>query len=138
MDSLILDYGGALDYGVPAGTYYSDPAGEIEALTAKLEASEKENSLLQQVETNLTELHNSALATITEQAAQIEALEKDAARWCSIHALMFIGNVELSQCEDGGYSISIDPVENIIGKTWVGDTPEDAIDAAILGDSHLR
>ena len=42
MSKVILDYGGALDYGVPAGTCYSDPAGEIEALTAKLEAAESE------------------------------------------------------------------------------------------------
>ena len=53
----------------------------------------------------------------------------DAERWQKISTLMFIGNVELNQDEDGGYSISVDPVENIVAQSWSGDSPEEAIDA---------
>ena len=59
---------------------------------------------------------------------------KDAERWNKIETLMIIGNVELRQEENGGYSIGVDPVENIIGEMWEGNTPEEAIDAAMKGE----
>lgn len=67
-------------------------------------------------------------APVINQQAQSD--KKDAERWSKIAALMFIGNVELTQDDDGGYSISVDPVENIAAQSWSGGTPEEAIDAA--------
>lgn len=69
-------------------------------------------------------------AAVDKANKEIEALRADAERWQAMSALMFICNLELKQDEDGGYSISVDPVENIIGKTFTGDTPEEAIDKA--------
>lgn len=63
--------------------------------------------------------------------AQRDAAMKDAERWRTIELLMFLGNVELNQDEDGGYSIGLDPVEKIVAQRWEGDSPEEAIDAAI-------
>jgi len=73
-------------------------------------------------------------ATILQLLNYVESLERDAARWRTMSSLMFLGEVELTQNDEGGYSISIDPVETIIGKTWDGDSPEEAIDAA-MGES---
>lgn len=33
--------------------------------------------------------------------------------------------------EDGGYSILLEPAENIVAQRWTGNSPEEAIDAAI-------
>ena len=55
----------------------------------------------------------------------------NAARWEKIETLMILGDVELNQEEDGGYRIFIDPVENYKATSWYGDTPEQAIDAAL-------
>lgn len=49
----------------------------------------------------------------------------------AMSSLMFLGDVDLRQAEDGGYIISIDPIENYASRSWEGDTPEDAIDAAM-------
>ena len=112
-------------------------SAEIESLTAKLEAAEKENSLLQQVETNLTELHNSALATITEQAAQIEALEKDAARidWLQ-HWFMHSWNGVVGVGSSTIWSLCGDYRSR--AAKMKGREFREAIDAAILGESHVR
>jgi len=63
-------------------------------------------------------------------AEEVSKLRRDAERWQKISALMFIGNVELNQDDDGGYIISVDPVENIVAQSWSGNSPEEAIDAA--------
>ena len=62
---------------------------------------------------------------------QLTAAEKDGARWNAIETLMQIGNVELNQDDDGGYSIGVDPVENFAGQIWRGNTPEEAIDTVV-------
>lgn len=64
-------------------------------------------------------------------AAVPDDVAKNAARWNAMSTLMFLGNLEITQDDEGGYSISIDPAENIIGVTWKGCTPEEAIDAAM-------
>ena len=183
MDSLILDYGGALDYGVPAGTYYSDPAGEIAALTAKLETAEKENARIQDalipkplqpasvphaymleeaarhanywvegarnapdrtaaficLHSSVNGWKNAAYAMaekrmaaegkITEQAAQIEALEKDAERYRWLRS----NSVGPSQIWE---LLSDDCSPPVMTLKAMHDL-DAAIDAAILGDSHV-
>lgn len=70
-----------------------------------------------------------SILTAAPQPEPVDAdLRRDAERWRKMATLMFIGNVELNQDEDGGYSISVDPVENILGKTWCGNSPDEAID----------
>ena len=70
----------------------------------------------------------SELATIK---AENESLRKDAERWRTMSALMFLGNVECTQDADGGYRIELDPAENMLGVSWEGNSPEEAIDAAM-------
>lgn len=74
----------------------------------------------------------------SELFCKLVAAQKDAERWNSISALMFAcALVELTQDEDGGYSISAsEPVENYLPKSWSGDTPEAAIDAAMKEKSE--
>ena len=76
---------------------------------------------------------NAALkATLANQTQYIPPeVQVDAERWQAIELLMIVGNVELNQDEDGGYSISIDPVENEIGKVWRGDEPSEVIDQVV-------
>lgn len=68
-------------------------------------------------------------AQLTAAEQRAAEAEKDAERWERVSALMFIGNVELTQGEDGGYWIEVDPVENILGQSWFGNSPEEAVDA---------
>lgn len=65
------------------------------------------------------------------QQAVHDDILKNSARWKTIELLMFLGNVELNQDEDGGYSINLDPAENIIAQRWEGNSPEEVIDAAM-------
>lgn len=67
---------------------------------------------------------------------EIAAMKKDASRWRAIETLMILGDVELKQDGDGGYSIYVEPVENIVSQGWEGDTPEQVADAVVakLGD----
>ena len=74
------------------------------------------------------EMYESAIAAAPQPEPVDVDLRRDAERWRKMATLMFIGNVELNQDEDGGYSISVDPVENILGKTWCGNSPDEAID----------
>ena len=130
MDSLILDYGGALDYGIPAGTYYSDPAGEIATLTAKLEEADRRSEYWKAE-------HLAGNEVIAEQAAQIESLEKDAARldWFErmfVHSWNgVIGTGSLTHWVlAGDYRHQVAKMQGRLFRA--------AIDAAILGDSHVR
>jgi hypothetical protein len=52
-------------------------------------------------------------------------------RWDAIETLMVLGDVELTQTEDGGYGISLEPAESIMPQYWEGKTPEEAIDQVI-------
>lgn len=70
-------------------------------------------------------------ADVAELEKQRDGLVKDAERWAGMSGLMFLGNVFAEQDEDGGYSITLDPAENLLGVTWNGNSPEEAIDAAI-------
>ena len=65
---------------------------------------------------------------LEEAADEIEALRAKAARWDAIETLMILGDVELTQTEDGGYSIYVEPVENILPTSWNGDTPDQVAD----------
>jgi predicted RNase H-like HicB family nuclease len=69
--------------------------------------------------------------TIQVSRAEYEALRKISERWDLIETLMYIGDVELRQDEDGGYSVSVEPVENILAQRWTGNSPEEVIDSAI-------
>lgn len=51
-------------------------------------------------------------------------------RWDTIETLMILGNVELNQDKDGGFSILLEPVENIATQRWVGNTPDQVVDEA--------
>lgn len=66
-----------------------------------------------------------------DAAGAIDALRVNAARWDAIETLMIIGDVELTQAEDGGYCIAVEPVENILATAWGGDTPEQAADMVV-------
>ena len=68
-------------------------------------------------------------AELAALKAENESLKKDAERWTAMSALMVLGDIECTQ--DDGYTICVAPVENIVGKCWNGDTPEEAIDAAM-------
>ena len=63
--------------------------------------------------------------------AENESLKRDAERWRTMSALMFLGNVECTQDADGGYRIELDPAENMLGVSWEGNSPEEAIDDAM-------
>ena len=63
--------------------------------------------------------------------ADNESLKLDAERWRMLSALMFLGNVECTQDADGGYRIELDPAENMLGVSWEGNSPEEAIDTAM-------
>lgn len=52
-------------------------------------------------------------------------------RWNAIETLMILGDVELTQTADGGYGISLEPVESIAPQYWEGDTPDEAIDKVV-------
>ena len=68
-------------------------------------------------------------AKVAALKAENESLKKDAERWTAMSALMVLGDIECTQ--DDGYTICVATVENIVGKCWNGDTPEEAIDAAM-------
>ena len=68
---------------------------------------------------------------IKKLKAENESLKLDAERWRTLSALMFLGNVECTQDADGGYRIELDPAENMLGVSWEGNSPEEAIDAAM-------
>ena len=65
-----------------------------------------------------------------------ESLKLDAERWRMLSALMFLGNVECTQDADGGYRIELDPAENMLGVSWEGNSPEEAIDAAMAKEEQ--
>lgn len=67
---------------------------------------------------------------IAELTAERDALKKDADRWGTMSGLMFLGNVFAEQDVDGGYKITLDPAENLLGVSWEGNSPEEAIDQA--------
>ncbi|MBK8746120.1 hypothetical protein [Propionivibrio sp.] len=62
---------------------------------------------------------------------ELEQLRASAARWDAIEMLMFIGDVELKQAEDGGYSIYLEPVENILATGWDGGSPNHVADKVV-------
>ena len=64
-------------------------------------------------------------------ADEIDRLRANAARWDAIETLMILGDVELTQADDGGYCIAVEPVENIMATEWEGDTPEQAADNVV-------
>lgn len=64
-----------------------------------------------------------------EMLKALEATRKDVERWEKIELLMFLGNVELNQADDGGYCILLDPVENIMSQSWTGNSPEEVVDS---------
>ena len=75
------------------------------------------------------DLTHTAAECIKKLKEENESLRKDAERWAAMSALMFLGDIECTQ--DDGYTICVEPVENIVGKCWNGDTPEEAIDDAM-------
>lgn len=72
-----------------------------------------------------------ATRVLQEAAEEITALRTKAARWDAIETLMILGAVELTQAEDGGYSIYVEPVENIVPTSWDGGTPDEAADKVV-------
>lgn len=62
---------------------------------------------------------------------EIAALKNRAARWDAVETLMILGDVELTQAEDGGYRIFVEPVENILPTAWDGNTPDEVADKVI-------
>ena len=72
-----------------------------------------------------------AVECIKKLKAERDELRRDAERWRTLSALMFLGNVECTQDADGGYRIELDPAENMLGVSWEGNSPEEAIDAAM-------
>lgn len=62
---------------------------------------------------------------------ELEQLRASAARWDAIETLMILGDVVLKQAENGGYSICVEPVENIMATGWDGDTPDQVADKVV-------
>lgn len=62
---------------------------------------------------------------------EVNSLRIRARRWDAVETLMVLGNVELTQAMDGGYSIHVEPVENILSQSWDGDTPEQVADKVV-------
>lgn len=60
-----------------------------------------------------------------------EALRANAARWNAVETLMILGDVELTQTDDGGYAIYLEPVENIEPQYWEGNDPEQVVDKVV-------
>ncbi len=75
----------------------------------------------------------SASAEIARLTKELEEARKDAERWEAICNLWFLcSELKLIQNEDGGYSIcEMEFVDNLLVSDFCGDTPEQAIDAAI-------
>lgn len=80
--------------------------------------------------------HNQAQELLKEQGSQVakliaerDSMKEDAGRWGTMSGLMFLGNVFAEQDEDGGYKITLDPAENLLGVSWEGNSPEDAYSA---------
>lgn len=71
------------------------------------------------------------MIALIQFARDAEDAAAKAARWDAIETLMIAGDVELTQTEDGGYSIYVEPVENIVPKSWEGDTPDQAADMVV-------
>ena len=70
-------------------------------------------------------------ASILDIEVDIDELRVKAARWEAIETLMILGDVELTQAEEGGYRIYVEPVENIMATGWGGDTPEQVADKVV-------
>jgi hypothetical protein len=68
---------------------------------------------------------------LADATRKLEEARKDAERWQMVETLMILGNVSLVQDEEGGYSIDVEPVDNLLLPTWKGNTPAEAIDQAI-------
>ena len=70
---------------------------------------------------------------IAKLQKELEEARKDAERWEAICNLWFLcSELKLIQNEDGGYSIcEMEFVDNLLVSDFCGDTPEQAIDAAI-------
>ena len=62
---------------------------------------------------------------------ELAQLRVSAARWDAIETLMFLGDVELTQTEDGGYGIYVEPVENIVPTYWEGGSPNHVADKVV-------
>lgn len=70
-------------------------------------------------------------ASILDIEVDIDELRVKAARWEAIETLTILGDVELTQAEEGGYRIYVEPVENILATAWEGDTPERVADRVV-------
>lgn len=75
--------------------------------------------------------NNCIYRLLSEAADAIVSLREIAERWAAIETLMILGDVELTQAEDGGYRISVEPVENILPQSWDGNTPEQVADKVV-------
>jgi hypothetical protein len=62
---------------------------------------------------------------------ELNELRIKAARWDAIETLMILGDVELTQTEDGGYGVVLEPVENIAPQYWEADTPDQVVDKVV-------
>lgn len=78
-----------------------------------------------------TTLTTIGAASILDTEVDIDELREKAARWDAIETLMILGDVELTQAEEGGYRIYVEPVENIMATGWGGDTPEQVADKVV-------
>ena len=112
---------------------------ELAILRAKLEAAEKENARLKTVPMKYRRMtFNAQLQEENaKQAAQIEALEKDAARidWLQ-HWFMHSWNGVVGVGSSTIWSLCGDYRSRVA--KMKGRKFREAIDAAILGDSHVR
>lgn len=68
---------------------------------------------------------------LAKASRQRDEFSKGAERWNCIELMMLLGNVELNHDEDGGYSVTLDPAENLLGVSFSGNSPEEVIDAAM-------
>ena len=109
---------------------------ELRAELAALKAELRE--ICAAIDDPACDLTLTAVECIKKLKAENESLKLDAERWRMLSALMFLGNVECTQDADGGYRIELDPAENMLGVSWEGNSPEEAIDAAMIaGDKNV-
>ena len=102
----------------------SQTNNEIATLTAKLEAAEDALEQEKYAHSGSSAAKFEAWRKIDEQAAQIEALEKDAARYRWLKENKARNNTHCWHFQQGPLILGL-------------QTLDAAIDAAILGDSHV-
>lgn len=74
---------------------------------------------------------NCTYRVLREAGNEILTVRAKAARWDAVETLMILGDVELTQAEDGGYRIAVEPVENILPTSWEGGDPDSVADKVV-------